>query len=51
MIKEPPCPIINPFRRMKMRAAVIDVLWELDYVGALTAVSTPYFVCRYFSIV
>jgi len=51
MIKEPPCPIINPFQRMKMRAAVIDVLWELDYVGALTAVSTPYFFCRYFSIV
>ena len=36
LIEEAPCPIVNPFWRMKMGAAAIDVALALDYVGALT---------------
>jgi acetyl-CoA carboxylase biotin carboxylase subunit len=36
LVEEAPCPIVNPFWRMKMGAAAIDVAMALDYVGALT---------------
>ncbi|MDD4241843.1 MAG: biotin carboxylase N-terminal domain-containing protein [Smithellaceae bacterium] len=36
LVEEAPCPIVNPFWRMKMGAAAIDVALALDYVGALT---------------
>ena len=36
LIEEAPCPIVNPFWRMKMGAAAIDVAFALDYAGALT---------------
>jgi acetyl-CoA carboxylase biotin carboxylase subunit len=36
LIEEAPCPIVNPFWRMKMGAAAIDVAFALEYAGALT---------------